>query len=641
MNPAEPHPGPIPHRGCAGREIFPLLNAYSMIVDAQGKVLALDSAASRLPAARGLIGRDFLHESSAFPCLSPEVPEVISQGIRETLDGRRDFFCHEYACHSLASRRMRLTAIPLSGVEPARLILTHSDVTERVRQENELQLTQFAMDHAADAVFWVAPDGRFAYVNEAACSLSGYPHERLIRMSVPDLDPEIARKGWSAEWEEIKRAGRHHFDSLLRRQDGQMVPIELTATYVKFKDRELSCAFVRDVSDRKKLEEQFFQAQKLEAIARLAGGVAHDFNNLLTVINGYSNMLLEQASPKDSLRELYQEIYDAGRRAAGLTRQLLAFSRKEVIVPVALDLNTLLRQFEKMIRRLLGEDIQIGLDMDPELGKIKADPGQIEQVVMNLAVNARDAMPQGGSLVVQTVNVTLDPASAQKQGGIAPGPYVRLIVADTGCGMDESVHARLFEPFFTTKERGRGTGLGLSTVYGIVRGCGGHISVESEVGKGSAFTILFPVSQELVPKGGTDFHPGPFRGTETILLLEDDLTVRKVARRILESQGYRILEALTEQEALEKGSDLSQSFDLLLTDIVLPSLSGLEVARRLTEIRPGLRILLMSGYTDHSIHAPGALPEGMGFIQKPFTVQTLVRKVREILDSRLPVEMKP
>jgi two-component system cell cycle sensor histidine kinase/response regulator CckA len=618
---------------CAGMDIFPHVKAYTLVLDDDGRILGADAGAAGLPAVQRMIGTDLAEVLGSYPCLSRRVPAALTQGLREVLGGERSHFTLDYPCLSTpGGRTLRVSATRLEGVSPGRVIFTHSDVTEASRKEDALRLTQFAIDHAADAVFWVENTGRFVYVNDAASRLTGYPKETLLSMGVPDLDPRIAEEGWDSEWKEIKRSGAVRVNTQIRRQDGRMIPIELTADHVRFGDRELSCAYLRDVSERKKLEDQFYQAQKLEAVARLAGGVAHDFNNLLTVINGYSHMLLEQSAPKDPQREFYQEIHDAGRRAAGLTRRLLAFSRKEIIEPVTLDLNSLLRDFERMLRRLLGEDIRILMDLAPGLGPIKADPGQVEQIVMNLAVNARDAMPKGGSLVVQTVNVTLDPALARGLGNLLPGPYVRLVVADTGCGMAQTVLARLFEPFFTTKERGRGTGLGLSTVYGIVQGCGGHIAVESVPDKGTSFSIYIPVTKDPAARAARP-EARPAGGRETILLLEDERPVRVVARRLLEGHGYRVFEALSEQEALEIGSDLSRPIDLLLTDMVLPNVSGIEVARRLRSARPALKVLLMSGYTDRSLGDGGAHPAGMGFLQKPFTLEGVAKKVRETLDA--------
>jgi len=623
-------------RPCAGADLLSQHAAYTLVLDRQGRVLGVDAGAAGTAAAQRLIGADLVRVFESSPCASHGIPALLAEGVREVIEGRRPFFLHEYTClASLTSRRLRVSALHLDGVDPVHTIFTHSDITEASRKEDALHLPQFAMEHAADAIFWVEESGRFVYVNEAGTRLTGYPKEALLRMSVPDFDASIAERGWASEWAALKEKGCLKVETQIRRADGRKVPIELTVDLVRFGERELACAYLRDVTGRKKLEEQFFQAQKLEAVARLAGGVAHDFNNLLTVINGYSSMLLEQAAPTSPLRDLYQEISDAGRRAANLTRRLLAFSRKEIITPVALDLNAVLRDFERMIRRLLGEDIRILMDLAPGLEPIKADPGQIEQVVMNLSVNARDAMPTGGSLVVQTSGFTIDPGSGPAKGNLVPGDYVRLVVADTGCGMAPVVLSRLFEPFFTTKERGRGTGLGLSTVYGIVRGCGGHIEVESEEGKGTSFSLYFPVTRDRAPAAPAPVPATPVRGRESILLLEDERPVRMVARRLLENRGYRVHEAMTEQEALEIGSDSSVPIDLLLSDVVMPNLSGVEVARRLQAVRPALKVLLMSGYTDRALGKDGTLPQGMDFLQKPFSLDSITKKVRETLDAPL------
>jgi len=628
---------PPPKSRCSSCVFFDR-NAYTLVIDGQGRVLSVDAGAATSPRLRALVGVNLIQDFHECPCGSTEAAGALIAGARDVLEGGRDFYSHEYSCPILPHRRrFRVSAVRLNGGGPARAILTHTDVTVANQEREALRLTQFATDSAADAIFWVDERGQINYVNEAAIRLTGYPKERLLAMTVPDLDPAIAEKGWAAEWEDVRSHGAVRVHTTIQRQDGRLVPIELTATFVRCGDRELACAFLRDLTERKKLEEQFFQAQKLEAVARLAGGVAHDFNNLLTVINGYSNLLLDQATQADPLRELYQEINDAGRRAASLTRKLLAFSRKEIVVPGSLDLNLVLREFERMLRRLLGEDIRILMDLNPELGRIHADPGQIEQVVMNLCVNARDAMPKGGSVVLQTTNITLAPAEAARPGMLPPGFYVRLVVADTGCGMDAAVLSRLFEPFFTTKERGRGTGLGLSTVCGIVQGAGGHISVESVPGKGTSFTILFPRTEAPAMVAPENRKPAP-AGRETVLLVEDERPVRFVVRRLLESRGYRVLEAHSEIEALRLASDPAIPIDLLLSDIVMPSLSGIELAERLRRVRPSLQVLLMSGYTDRGA-GQGGIPAGMGFLQKPFTLEAVATKVREILDQQAPLEV--
>jgi two-component system, cell cycle sensor histidine kinase and response regulator CckA len=399
--------------------------------------------------------------------------------------------------------------------------------------------------------------------------------------------------------------------------------------------RETVAMYELAQTTREELEQQLRQSQKMEAIGRLAGGVAHDFNNLLTAINGYSSLALQRTNPDDRLRGYLEEIKKAGERAATLTRQLLAFGRKQMLKPVVLNLNDVVSDMNKMLRRLIGEDIRFMAKFDPELKPIKADPGQIEQVLVNLVVNSRDAMPQGGSLTIETANFEIDAEFAGKHLGLAPGHYVMLAVSDSGCGMDDKTQARIFEPFFTTKEKGRGTGLGLSTVYGIVKQSGGSVWVYSEPDKGTVFKVYFPQLQEDegFPKPVSVETPVP-RGSETILLVEDEDVVRGLARKILEQAGYYVLDTRGAEEAIRLCHELPGPIHLLLTDVVMPERSGKEIAECLAKLRPSTRVLYMSGYTDDAIVHHGVLDSDVEFIQKPFTPIALARKVREVLDSK-------
>ncbi len=388
-----------------------------------------------------------------------------------------------------------------------------------------------------------------------------------------------------------------------------------------------------DITERKLLEDQFRQAQKMEAVGRLAGGVAHDFNNLLTVITGYSELVLGQLRAADPLHGFVEQIRQAGDRAAGLTRQLLAFSRKQVLMPATLDLNFLMKEMEKMLHRLIGEDIDLLVNPHVPLWPIKADPGQVEQVLMNLVVNARDAMPQGGKLTIETGNVVLDASYVGRHPEVQPGEYVLLAVSDTGCGMDAATQARIFEPFFTTKGD-KGTGLGLATVYGIVKQSGGSIDVYSELGVGTAFKIYLPHDRE--QRAESKSSPGlkaTTRGTETVLLAEDEPGVRSLAKFVLESNGYMVLEAKNGGEALLLCEQYEGPIHMLVTDVVMPQLSGPKLAERLLALRPKMKVLYLSGYTDDAIVHHGVLNSGTPFLQKPFTPASLALKVREVLDS--------
>jgi len=390
----------------------------------------------------------------------------------------------------------------------------------------------------------------------------------------------------------------------------------------------------RDVTELKRLEEQLRQAQKMEAVGRLAGGVAHDFNNLLTAILGSTELLLGGLPGANPLREDAEEIRRAAERAAALTRQLLAYSRRQVLKPEPLNLNTVVAEMDRLLRRLIGEDVVLVTALAPDLGTVRADPGQIEQVIVNLALNARDAMPQGGRLSVATTNIELDPAYVGDHAGAKAGPFVLLTVTDTGTGMDPETTAHLFEPFFTTKEVGKGTGLGLATVYGIVKQSGGYITVYSEPGQGTSFKIYLPRVPEAspVPKGPTAPREST-RGTETILVVEDEPAVRSLSRRALEGSGYTVLAAATGADALELAERHDGPIDLLVTDVVMPGMSGRELAEQLAPRRPGLRVLYMSGYPGDAVVQRGGLAAGVAFLQKPFTPDGLARQVRAVLDE--------
>ena len=389
-----------------------------------------------------------------------------------------------------------------------------------------------------------------------------------------------------------------------------------------------------DVTERKQLEEQFHQAQKMEAVGRLAGGVAHDFNNLLTAILGSADLVLDTLPTGAPERDEIAEIRKATLRAADLTRQLLAFSRQQVIAPTVLNPNAVVADMDKLLRRLLGEDVELRTTLATDLATVKADQNQLEQVLLNLAVNARDAMPGGGKLTIETQNVELDQDYVRGHLSAQPGPYVMLAVSDTGVGMDAATQARIFEPFFTTKEKGKGTGLGLATVYGIVKQSGGWIWVYSEPGRGTTFKVYLPrVAEAAAPAAPTPPAPASVRGSETVLVVEDDELIRKLVQKVLKANGYTVLVAGSGGDAEQVAGQHQGPIHLLMTDVVLPGLNGREVARRLTAARAGIRVLYLSGYTDDAIVHHGVLEPGVAFLQKPFAPTALSRKVREVLDS--------
>ena len=390
----------------------------------------------------------------------------------------------------------------------------------------------------------------------------------------------------------------------------------------------------RDITARKQLEEQLYRSQKLEAIGRLSGGVAHDFNNLLGLIIGYGEALQQRIPPEDPYREAVDEIQNAGKRAAALTQQLLAFSRKQVLEPRILNLDAIILDIEKMLRRLVGEDIEMQLLLAPDIGSVKADRSQIEQVVLNLVVNARDAMPDGGKLTIETANRELDRTAVLRHPYVIPGPYALLKVTDTGCGMDAELQSHIFEPFFTTKEKGKGTGLGLATAYGVIKQSGGYIWVDSEVGKGTAFRIYLPrvnAVAETLPEAKPAVRVAP--EGRTILVVEDEPSLLKLTKKTLSQAGHKVFEAGDASQALEVSRKTEGAIDLLLTDVIMPGMSGKKLADVLSAARPGMGVLYMSGYTDGEIATHGILEEGTTILRKPFTRDELMRRVEDALTA--------
>jgi PAS domain S-box-containing protein len=498
-------------------------------------------------------------------------------------------------------------------------------------------------ENAYDIIYTHDLDGRYTSVNKAVEQITGYTTEEALSLNLAQtITPECLDKAW--EMLRRKLAGERvtAYEVEIIAKDGHRVTVEVN-TKLMFQDGVPVGVqgIARDITERKRMEEalraseeQLRQSQKLEAIGQLAGGVAHDFNNLLTAINGYSSLALRRLDEAHPIRSYLEEIKRAGDRAANLTRQLLAFGRKQMLQPLALNLNDIVADMNKMLRRLIGEDIHLEASLDPTLQRVKADPGQIEQVLVNLVVNARDAMPKGGNLTIETANIDLDQDYASKHVDVAPGKYVMLAVSDTGCGMDENTKSRIFEPFFTTKEKDKGTGLGLSTVYGIVKQSGGNIWVYSEAGRGSTFKIYLPRAEQpastVQANSAEAFEEA---ASETVLLVEDNAMVRTVAREILEAGGYRVLETDGCDEALRCYKEHAKSIDLLLTDVVMPQMSGKVLADRLSAVCPDLKVLFMSGYTDEAIVRHGVLDSGVAFIQKPFAPAALLKKVHEVLGS--------
>jgi PAS domain S-box-containing protein len=489
---------------------------------------------------------------------------------------------------------------------------------------------------------WVYETTTLAFldVNGAAVRKYGYTREEFAKMTLLDIRPAEDAAGLREHVVHLPTFDpgsrwRH------RTKDGTMLTVEIVATDFELLGKNARLVVVNDVTERlraeealRKTEAQLRQAQKMEAIGSLAGGVAHDFNNMLSVVLSYASLVLDELKPGDPLRADIAEIQSAGQRAAELTRRLLAFSRQQVLEPRVVDLNDVVANIDRMLRRLLGEDIDLSLHTSRDIAKVQADPGQVEQVVMNLVVNARDAMPTGGKLAIETSNVALDAAYAAAHVDVTPGPHVLLAVTDTGIGMDAATQARIFEPFFTTKEVGRGTGLGLATVFGIVKQSGGHIWVYSEPGRGTTFKVYFPARTDPgTPVAATAPAPATLRGTETILLVEDEESVRTIARTILRRNGYNVLDAHNAGDALLTCEQYAATIHLLITDVVMPRMSGRQLAERLAPLRPDMKVLFMSGYTTTSVVHHGVLEAGVSYLQKPITPDALLRKVRVLLDG--------
>jgi PAS domain S-box-containing protein len=523
------------------------------------------------------------------------------------------------------------------------------DITERKRADEALRKSeekfQKLFDEAPVGYMELDAEGCITQVNRTELNILGYPADEMIGQPVWKfiVEEEMARETIKAKLSGLLQCGKTT-ERTYKRKDGTALQVMIEDAFIRDAGGRVIGihATIQDITERKRsekelsdLQEQLRQSQKIEAIGRLAGGIAHDFNNLLTVIKGYSQLSLLDLKENTPLWENIQEIQKATQRATDLTRQLLAFSRRQILDPKVLDLNSLLRDTEKMLRRMIGEDIELVTLLSEDLGRVKIDPSQIEQVIFNLAVNARDAMPSGGKLTIETANVESDEGYSHAHVGVIPGHYVRLSVCDTGVGMSREVQEKAFDPFFTTKEKGKGTGLGLSTVHGIVTQSGGKIWVYSEPRHGTIFKIYFPTIEgeldNLNGKNETDSFPV---GSETVLLVEDEPSVRDLASRLLKQQGYKVLEAANGEEALRLVQEnTGEKIHLLLTDVVLPQMGGKELADQLKIFRPDIKVLYTSGYTDYAIVHHGVLNSGTHFLQKPFSLKTLSQKVRKVLDK--------
>jgi PAS domain S-box-containing protein len=506
-------------------------------------------------------------------------------------------------------------------------------VEERKRAEHRFRML---LETSPTGIVISDGSGRIEDVNAEALRLFGYAREELVGQTIEILLPQRfkhAHQGHRSLYTQDlrKRSMGDGMELFARRKDGTEFPVEVGLGPLATKEGVLISSTIVDTTARRKMEEQLRLSQRMDALGRLAGGVAHDFNNLLTVILGNSDVVLDSLPPGHPAIQKLEIIRKAGVSAADLTRQLLAFGRQQLVQPRILDLTDTLQKMEVLLRRLIGENIELKILVDSSLGTIKADPGQIEQILLNLAVNARDAMPKGGRLTIEARNVEIDESYREEHPAAIPGRYILLAVTDTGCGMDRETQLRIFDPFFTTKELGKGTGLGLATVYGIVKQGGGYIWVYSEIAQGSVFKVYLPRVEQAAQPGKREGEEEVRSGSETILLAEDSDPLREMAREYLESVGYTVLEAASGKDALQRAKDFGETIHLLLTDVVMPEMSGPELASKIAVHRPGIKVIFTSGYTDDAIARQGILDSTVAFIQKPYRPKELARKIREVL----------
>ena len=538
-----------------------------------------------------------------------------------------------------------LTATALTDEKgrPMIFVTTERDITERkqaaeeVLKESEAKYRSL-IEQSNDAIYLLY-EGRFEVTNRRFTEMLGISSEEtrapdfnLMDFVAPRSRSLIEERRQMFERGELPSP---YYEFFGLNKEGREFAVEASVKYILYRDGIAVQGILRDISERRKLEEQLRQAIKMEAIGLLAGGVIHDFNNLLTVIIGHVELALMSLNPRDQLCENLQEIQNAANRASDLTGQLLAFSRKQIQLPKVLNLNDIITALHKMLRRIIGEDINLLTIPDPNLWSVNADPGQIEQIIVNLAVNARDAMPDGGKLTIETQNVELDEEYTGAHAGVIPGSYVMLAISDTGCGITEEAKAQIFDPFFTTKKEGEGTGLGLSTVYGIVKQSGGNIWIYSELEKGTAFKIYLPMVSEKAEKfsSSEDILKMPY-GTETVLVVEDEDSVRRLACRVLKQQGYTVLEARTGGDAYLMSQKREKSVDLVITDVIMPSMGGTELVEKLRELWPDFKVLYMSGYTANVITHRCLLDPDRPYLQKPFRPLDIAWKVRRVLDGK-------
>lgn len=516
-----------------------------------------------------------------------------------------------------------------------------TEIAERKRVEDVLRLTQFSVDNTGDAAFWMGPDAKFTYVNDTACSSLGYSREELLSMTVHDIDPNFPAAAWPEHWQEVRRKGSFIVESRHRTREGRVFPVEITVNYLEFEGQEYNCAFARDITERKEAEKekermqvQLRQAQKMEAVGTLAGGIAHDFNNLLQAVQGYAQLLLLRKDGDDDGQRELQQIVRAATRGAELTQQLLTFSRKIESELQPIDFNREVENVRLLLERTIPKMIEVEFRLAEDLKMVNADPGQIEQILMNLAVNAKDAMPDGGKLIVETANVILDQDYCKIHRVANPGSYVQLTVTDTGHGIDKMTIEHIFEPFYTTKETGKGTGLGLATVYGIVKSHNGHIVCYSEPDEGTTFKIYLPTIDSTQEARKAEEHlTAPEGGSETILLVDDEEPIRGLGTQILEEFGYTVLTAADGESALQLYSKKKKKIDLVILDLIMPGMGGKLCLLELLKINLEAKVAIASGYSPDGPTREILKNGAKGFISKPYDLRQMLKVIREVLDQ--------
>lgn len=586
---------------------------------------------------------DELTNKNAFDFVHPEDVHILAEAIRDVIEkpGKIVTRCMRMMHKNGSWRWIESTGYNLLD-EPAirGIVINSRDITEeRLLKDALIESESKFRDLVEKSLVgvYIIQDGLFSYVNPKLAEIFGYRQEELI-MNVPVLEL-VAEKDRKLVEDNLNRRIRGEVESINysfngKKKDGTIIFIEVFGTRSIYRGKPAVIGTLLDMTERKHFQEQLFQSQKLEAVGRLAGGIAHDFNNLLTLIILHSEVILKQLGDSPGIAESIKEVYESAQRASNLTSQLLSFARRQVIEPVVLNVNTLIKGIGKMLKSLVSEKIKMETILAENINMVKVDPAQLEHSIINLVINAKDAMPEGGKLIIETQNAFLDENYAKTHPEVVPGDYVLIAVSDTGHGMEESVKSKVFEPFFTTKEQGKGTGLGLASVYGFIKQSNGHISVYSEIGKGTTFKIYLP--QHSAEKAETILlkeETNKFHGTETILLAEDEPSIRKLIAKILISAGYNVIQAEDGIDALEKAEQSSGKIDMLLTDLVMPRMGGKELYDKLMEKRRGIRVLYISGYTDNVIVHNFVMQDGVNFLQKPFRPQELLQKIRKVFEQ--------